>query len=121
MTWMAAPTGNPPLATSPSQTQLTMKLLFGIAFRQMTRFVESLLRLIRLDWAVPGFSRLSRRHKALKVSITHYRGSDGPLHISIDGTGIEGGSEGNALRHGGRKRRIRLKINIGTDDSSGGR
>ncbi|WP_419186861.1 transposase, partial [Pseudorhodobacter antarcticus] len=55
------------------QTCLTMKVLFGMALRQTTGFVESLLHLIDLDWAVPNFSTLSRRQKTLKVNIP-YRG-----------------------------------------------
>lgn len=31
-----------------------MKVLFGMALRQATGFVESLLRLIGLDWTVLG-------------------------------------------------------------------
>jgi hypothetical protein len=42
------------------QTCLTMKVLFGMALRQTTGFVESLLQLIGLDWDVPDFSTLSR-------------------------------------------------------------
>ena len=57
------------------QTCLTMKVLFGMALRQTTGFVESLMRLIGLDWAVPDFSTLSRRQKTLKVNIP-YRSSD---------------------------------------------
>jgi Transposase DDE domain len=45
--------------------------------------LESLLRLIDLDWTVPNFSTLSRRQKSLKVNIP-YRGSAGPLHLLID-------------------------------------
>jgi hypothetical protein len=37
-----------------------MKVLFGMALRQATGFVESLLRLIDLGWAVPDFSTLCR-------------------------------------------------------------
>ncbi len=60
-----------------------MKVLFGMALRQTTEFVESLLRLIGPDRAVPDFSTLSRRHKTLKVTIP-YCGSDGPLHLPVD-------------------------------------
>jgi len=35
-----------------------MKVLFGMALRQTTGFVESLLRLIGLNWVVPDFSTL---------------------------------------------------------------
>jgi len=109
MTWDAAPTGKrgrqPDYGDAAIQTCLTMKVLFGMALRQTTGFVESLLRLIGLDWAVPDFSTLSRRQKTLKVNIP-YRGSDGPLHLLVDGTGIkvEGEGEWNARKHGGSKR-----------------
>lgn len=96
-----------------------MKVLFGMALRQTTGFVESLLRLIGLDWAVPDFSTLSRRQKTLNVNIP-YRGSDGPLHLMIDSTGIkvEGEGEWNARKHGATKRRVWRKIHIGIDEKS---
>ena len=46
--------------TNAVQTCLTMKVLLGMALRQTTGFVESLLCLIGLDWDVPDFSTLSR-------------------------------------------------------------
>jgi len=110
MTWEAAPTGKrgrqPEYSDAAIQTCLTMKVLFCMALRQTTGFVESLLRLIGLDWAVPDFSTLSRRQKTLKINIP-CRGSQGPLHVLIDSTGIkvEGEGEWNARKHGGTKRR----------------
>ena len=94
-----------------------MKVLFGMALRQTTGFVESLLRLIGMDWTVPDFSTLCRRQKTLKVDIP-YRGSPGPLHLLIDSTGIkvEGEGEWNARKHGGSKRRVWRKIHLGTDE-----
>jgi hypothetical protein len=50
------------------QTCLTVRVLFGMALRQTTGFIESLLRLFGPDWAVPDFSALSRRQKTLKVN-----------------------------------------------------
>lgn len=98
---------------------LTINVLFGMALRQTTGFVESLLRLIGPDRAVPDFSTLSRRQKNLKVNIPH-RGSDGPLHLLIDSIGIkvEGEGEWNARKHGGSKRRVWRKIHIGIDEKS---
>lgn len=55
-----------------------MKALFSMALRQTTDFVESLLRLVGLAWAVPDFSTLRRRQRTLAVNIP-YRGSKGPL------------------------------------------
>jgi hypothetical protein len=96
-----------------------MTFLFGMALRQTTEFVESLLRLIALDWTVPDFSTLSRRQKTLKVNIP-YRGSQGPLHLLIDSTGIKVESEGewNARKHGGTKRRVWRKIHLGIDEKT---
>jgi hypothetical protein len=46
-----------------------------------------------------------------------YRGSQGPLPLLIDSTGIkvEGEGEWNARRHGGPKRRVWRKIHLGID------
>jgi hypothetical protein len=53
MTWAATPTGKRGrqlIYSDPAiQTCLTMKVLFGMALRQTTGFVESLLHLIGLD------------------------------------------------------------------------
>lgn len=42
-----------------------------MALRQTTGFVESLLRLIGLDWMVPDFSTLSSRQKSLNANIPY--------------------------------------------------
>jgi hypothetical protein len=96
-----------------------MKVLFGMALRQTTGFVESLLRLVGLDWMVPDFSTLSRRQKTLSVNLP-YRGSKGPLHLLIDSTGIkvEGEGECHARKHGGPKRRVWRKIHLGIDEET---
>jgi hypothetical protein len=115
MNWEAAPTGKrgrqPDYSDAAIQTCLMMKVLFGMALRQTAGFVESLLRLTGLDWAVPDFSTLSRRQKTMKVDIP-YRGSDGPC-IKVEGEG-----EWNARKHGGAKRRVWRKIHIRIDEKS---
>lgn len=121
MNWDAEPSGkrgrSRTFSDAAIQTCLTMKVLFGMALRQTTGFVESLLRLTGLDWAVPDFSTICRRQRTLAVNIP-YRGSKGPLHLLIDSTGIkvEGEGEWNARKHGGRKRRVWRKIHIGIDE-----
>jgi hypothetical protein len=86
MSWDAAPSGRrgrqQTYSDAAIQTCLSMKVLFGMALRQTTGFVESLLQLVGLDWTVPDFSTLSRRQKTLAVNIP-YRGSKGPLHLLI--------------------------------------
>ena len=123
MAWEAAPTGKrgrqPDYSDAAIQTCLTLKVLFGMALRQTAGFVESLLRLIGLDWAVLDFSTLCRRQKTLDVDIP-FRGSQGPLHLLVDSTGIkvEGEGEWNARKHGGPKRRVWRKIHIGIDEQT---
>ena len=78
MTWDAKPSGKRGrsriFSDAAIQTCLTMKVLFGMALRQTTGFVESLLRLTGLDWDVPDFSTISRRQRTLAVNIP-YRGA----------------------------------------------
>ena len=87
--------------------------------RNTTGFVESLLRLMGLNWAVSDFSTLSRRQKTRAANIP-YRGSNGPLHLLIDSTGIkvEGEGEWNARKHGGPKRRVWRKVHLGIDEQT---
>ncbi len=123
MNWEAVPTGRRGRQQSFSdaaiQTCLSMKVLFGMALRQTTGFVESLLRLVGLDWTVSDFSTLSRRQKTLAVNIP-YRGSKGPLHLLIDSTGIKVAGEGewHARKHGGAKRRVWREIHLGIDEQT---
>jgi hypothetical protein len=70
-----------------------MKVLFGMALKQTTGFVGSLLNLIGLDRAVPDFGTRSRRQMIQKVNIP-YRGSAGPLHLLTDSTVIKAEGEG---------------------------
>jgi transposase len=123
MKWVAEPSGkrgrSRTFSDAAIQTCLTMKVLFGMALRQTTGFVESLLRLTGLDWEVPDFSTICRRQRTLSVNIP-YRGAKGPLHLLIDSTGIkvEGEGEWNARKHGGPKRRVWRKIHIGIDEQT---
>ena len=68
---------------------------------------------------MPNFSTPSRRHKTLKVHIS-FRGSQDPLHLLIDSTGIkvEGEGEWNAREHGGSERRVWRKIHIAIDEKT---
>lgn len=61
--------GRQPSYSGPAiQTCLTMKVLFGMALRQTTGVVGTLLRPIGLDWNLPDFSTLIRRQKILAVT-----------------------------------------------------
>lgn len=96
-----------------------MKVLVGMALRQTTGFVESLLHLVGLDGTVPDFSTLSRRQRILAVNIP-YRGCKDPLHLLIDNTGIKvkGKGEWHACKHGGSRRRAWRKLHLGIDEET---
>ncbi|WOI33826.1 IS5 family transposase [Tritonibacter scottomollicae] len=104
MQWEALPSGRRGRQQSYSdaaiQPCLTLKVLLGLPLRQATGFVASLLELSGLGWSVPDFSTLSRRQKALDVTIP-YRGSKGALHLLVDSTGInvEGEGEWHTRKH----------------------
>jgi transposase len=136
MNWDAEPSGkrgrSRTFSDAAIQTCLTMKVLFGMALRQTTGFVGSLLQLTGLDWDVPDFSTICRRLKTLSANIP-YRGAKGPLHLlirfhglqanhcwAVDSTGIkvEGDGEWNARKHGGPKRCVWRKIYIGIDEQT---
>ena len=123
MVWVPPPRGKRgrqhQFSDAAIQACLTLKVLFGMPLRQTTGFVESLLRLAGLDWAVPDYSTLCRRQKMLSVTLPYHLGT-GPLNLLIDSTGIkaEGEGEWNARKHGGPKRRIWRKIHIGIDEET---
>jgi hypothetical protein len=64
MDWAPPPSGKrgrqQKFSDAAIQTCLTLKVLFGMPLRQTTGFVQSLLRLVGLDWAAPDFSTLCR-------------------------------------------------------------
>ena len=135
MVWAPPPNGKrgrqQQFSDAAIQTCLTLKVLFGMPLRHTTGFVQSLLRLVGLDWSVPDFSTLCRRQKTLNVSLT-YRGGAGPLNLLIPshrckqrmpgngspGIKVEGEGEWKARKHGGSKHCIWRKIHIGIDEET---
>lgn len=115
--WAAEPTGkrgrNPTFSDAAIQLCLTIKCLFGLALRQATGMVESLLRLANLDWVVPDSSTISRRQKTLEVTIPA-RQSQGGLHLLVDSTGIKmlGEGEWKTKKHGTEYRRQWRKVHL---------
>ena len=109
--WHAAPSGKRGAQSVDSaaaiQACLTVKVLFGLPLRQTIGFVASLLKLAGLDWPVPDFSTLCRRHKALAVQLP-YRGSCSVLHLFVDRTDIKAHSKGE--RHARKHCRARMRV-----------
>ena len=97
MCWFATASGkrgrSPKFSDAAIQFCLTLKNLFGLALRQATGLVESVLQLSGLTWPTPDFSTLSRRQQTLNVQIPYTRSPAG-LHLLVDSTGIKFLGEG---------------------------
>ena len=103
------------------QACLTLKVMFSLPLRQTTGFVESLLKLVGLDWSGPTSAPcVGVRRRCPLPYLIPYKGPAGPLHLLVDSTGIkaEGEGEWNARKHGGSKRRLWRKIHIGIDEET---
>ena len=77
---------------------------------------QSLLQLAGLDWPVPDYSTVSRRHKTLHVTIEVASTTTG-LHLLVDSTGIKmlGEGECKPKKHGAAYRRQWRKVHLGID------
>ena len=102
-------------------TGLTLRAVFRLALRQTEGLIGSVIRLLRLDLAVPDHSTLSRRAKTLEVPRPQPRRDGEPLHLLGDSTGLRlcGAGEWLLEKHGTRVRRSWRKLHIGLDASSG--
>jgi hypothetical protein len=120
MQWAGAPSGHrgrsPLFSDAAIQFCLMIKNLYGLALRQTTGMVRSLLKLAGLNWDVPDFSTLSRRQKHLQVTLTHQRRGEA-LHLLVDSTGIKmlGEGEWKRKKHGADYRRQWRKVHLGID------
>ena len=65
-----------------------MKVLFGMPLHQTAVFIQSLRRLVGLDWAAPDFQHLIPTPEGPERKPA-YRGSKGPLSLLIDSTGTK--------------------------------
>ncbi len=95
---------------------LMIKNLFGLALRQATGMVASLLKLSGLDWPTPDYTTLCRRQQHLQVCIS-YRPNPNGLHLLVDSTGVKmlGEGEWKTKKHGAEYRRQWRKVHLGID------
>ena len=120
MDWLASGSGKRGRAEKFSdaaiQFCLMVKNLFGLALRQATGMVASLLKLSGLDWPMPDYSTLCRRQQRLQVCIS-YRPNPKGLHLLVDSTGVKmlGEGEWKTKKHGAEYRRQWRKVHLGID------
>jgi hypothetical protein len=103
--------GHPPqFSDAAIQFCLMIKNLYGLALRQSTGMVQSLLKR-----EVPDYSTLCRRQRVLQVTLHQRRNA--PLHLLVDSTGIKmlGEGEWKRKKHGADYRRQWRKMHLGID------
>ena len=120
LNWIAPPQGkhgrNQIYSDTAIQCCLMLKVMFQLPLRQVTGFVESLMKMAELSWPVPDYSTLSRRQKTIDIKIPYQKSQHG-LHFLVDSTGIKilGESEWKRKKYKPEYRRQWCKIHIGID------
>jgi hypothetical protein len=121
--WRAEPRttrgGQPHYSALAIQTALTLRAVFRLALRQTEGLIDSILKLLGLDLAVPDHSTLSRRAETLEMAGPIAR--TGPVHLLVDSTGLQlcGAGEWLVEKHGTQRRRSWRKLHIGVDAETG--
>ena len=108
-----------------SDEVITMALTLKAVYRQTLRgtqgLVRSILKMLNASaLPVPDYSTLSRRAKALNVTLAD-AASKGAVHLVVDSTGCKvfGEGEWKVRQHGYSKRRTWRKLHLGIDEASG--
>src|SRR5690606_32009731 len=81
--WLGKRGRSPKFSDAAIQFGLTLKNLFGLALRQTTGLLQSVLQLSGLAWPAPDFSTFCRRQLGLNVQVPYTR-SQGGLHLLVD-------------------------------------
>jgi hypothetical protein len=121
--WRAEPRttrgGQPHYSALAIRTALTVRAVFRLPLRQTEGLIDSILKLLGLDLAVPDHSTLSRRAETLEIARPIAR--TGPVHLLVDSTGLQlcGAGEWLVEKHGTQRRWSWRKLHIGVDAETG--
>jgi IS5 family transposase len=100
------------------EAALTLRLVFGLAWRQTEGLLNSVLTLMELDLRSPDHTTLSRRSRGLDIAIPKRPASES-LHVILDATGLKvfGRGEWASAKHGpGTKGPGWRKLHLAVDD-----
>jgi hypothetical protein len=103
------------------QLLLTLKSVYRLPLRALQGLASSLQRLMMPELAVPNYTTLSRRAKALRVTLPVLRNVGEAVHLLVDSTGLKlfGEGEWKVRKHGYSKRRSWRKVHLALDAKSG--
>jgi hypothetical protein len=90
-----------------------------LPLRQTEGLIGSILQLLRLDFAVPDHSTLSRRAETLEVA--RPKTGSKPVHLLVDSTGLRlcGAGEWLMEKHGTKRRRAWRMLHLATNADTG--
>ena len=100
------------------EAALTLRLLFGLPWRQTEGLLASIFSLLDLGLKAPDHTTLSRRSSGLRVEL-HRLPRTEPVHLIIDATGlgIVGQGQWAAAKWGERGRRGWKKLHVAVDET----
>ena len=102
----SGPSGQTRFKDAAIQTSLMLRTAFKLALRQTECLMTSVLTLMGLTLSAPDHTTVSRRAVALRV-IQPAQVPPGPLHVLIDGTGLQvyGAGQWLEAKHGAKSSR----------------
>ena len=83
---------------SPSETALTLRLIFHLPLRQTEGFLTSIFGMLGLDLSAPDHTTRSRRGQHLDLPLRRAPTGAG-MHLIVDSTGLSIVGEGGQLRN----------------------
>jgi IS5 family transposase len=97
----------------------TLEEVYHLPLRATQGLMFSVVKLLNIKLAVPDYTTLCRRRKALEVELPRLKKQQ-PLHMVVDSTGIKvyGEGEWKVRQHGYTKRRTWRKLHIGVDEAT---
>ena len=100
------------------EAALTLRLVFGLPWRQTEGLLNSVLKLMKVELRSPDHTTLSRRSRGLDVVIPA-RPAGESLHVILDATGLKifGRGEWAAAKHGAGSRKSGWrKLHLAVDE-----
>jgi hypothetical protein len=116
------PGGQPVYSDLAISTCLTLGIIYKQRLRQTEGLVRGLVRIMKLDVPVPGYSTLSRRGAGLSLPVKSETQRTGPIHLVVDSTGLKIFGEGEWLHQKHKtkaKRKSWRKLHLGLDLTTG--
>ena len=99
------------------ETCLTLKAVFGLSFRALQGFTQSVLSLMKLPLEAPTYSCLCKRSAELNIKFRSKVRTTGFVDIVVDSTGLKvfGEGEWHAQKHHVKARKKWRKLHLAVD------